>query len=161
MTIAYRLRQYLDNAGITYDLVAHPRTMTSSRSAQAAHVPGQKVAKPVVIHHELGYVLAVVPSTHRVELGALQSILDKRLGLASENEVATLFDDCDLGAIPPIGAAYGVPVVLEESLGDASDMYFEAGDHTSLVHVDGSAFRTLTKDARRARFSHPAGASGR
>jgi len=161
MTIAHRLREYLDGAGVTYDVVAHTRTVTSSRSAQAAHVPGLKLAKPVVIHHELGYVLAVVPSTHRVELGALQSILDTRLGLASESEVATLFDDCDTGAIPPIGAAYGLPVILDESIGDASDTYFEGGDHTSLVHVDGQAFRTLTKDARRARFSHPAGASGR
>jgi len=155
MTIANRLRQYLDDAGVTYDTVAHPRTMTSSRSAQAAHIPGRRVAKPVVIHHELGYVLAVVPSTHRVELGALQTIIDKRLGLASEHEVEELFGDCDRGAIPPIGAAYGVPAILDESLGDAADVYFEGGDHTTLVHVSGMAFKTLTKDARRARFSHP------
>lgn len=161
MTIANRLRQYLDDAGVTYDTIAHPRAVTSSRSAQAAHIPGDRVAKPVVIHHELGYVLAVVPSTHRVELGALQAIIDKRLGLASEQEVAELFADCDRGAIPPIGAAYGVPVVLEQSLGDANDVYFEGGDHTTLVHVSGIAFRALTKDARRAHFSHPPRAASR
>jgi Ala-tRNA(Pro) deacylase len=114
------------------------------------------MAKSVVIHHELGYVLAVVPSTHRVELGTLQDVLDKRLGLATEGEVTTLFSDCEIGAIPPIGAAYGVPVVLDESLGDAPHLYFEGGDHKSLVHVSGDAFRVLTKDARRARFSHHA-----
>ena len=159
MTIANRLRQYLDDAGVTYETVAHPHAVTSSRSAQAAHIPGHRVAKPVVIHHELGYVLAVVPSTHRVELGALQTIIDKRLGLASEQEVAELFDDCDRGAVPPLGAAYGVPVVLDESLGDAVDIYFEGGDHTTLVHVSGMAFQALTKGARRARFSHPSDAS--
>src|SRR5262249_13009193 len=116
---------------------------------------------PVVIHHELGYVLAVVPSTHRVELAALQMIIDKRLGLASEDEVTDLFDDCDRGAIPAIGAPYGVPVVLDESLGDAADVYFdadvycEAVNHYTLVHVSGIASQALTKDARRARFSHP------
>jgi Ala-tRNA(Pro) deacylase len=156
MTIASRLRQFLDSEGVRYDVVSHPRTATSSQSAEVAHIPGNQVAKSVVVHHELGYVLAVVPSTHRVELGTLQDLLDKRLGLATEAEVTTLFHDCEAGAIPPVGAAYGVPVILDQSLGDVSDLYFEGGDHKSLVHVSSDAFRLLTKDARRARFSHQA-----
>jgi Ala-tRNA(Pro) deacylase len=156
MTIAPRLRQFLDSEGVRYDVVSHPRTSTSSQSAEVAHIPGNQVAKSVVVHHELGYVLAVVPSTHRVELGTLQELLDKRLGLATEGEVTTLFNDCETGAIPPVGAAYGVPVILDQSLGDVSDLYFEGGDHKSLVHVSSDAFRLLTKDARRARFSHQA-----
>jgi Ala-tRNA(Pro) deacylase len=156
MTIASRLRQFLDSEGVRYDVVSHPRTATSSQSAEVAHIPGNQVAKSVVVHHELGYVLAVVPSTHRVEMGTLQDLLDKRLGLATEDEVTTLFNDCEAGAIPPVGAAYGVPVILDQSLGDVSDLYFEGGDHKSLVHVSSDAFRLLTKDARRARFSHQA-----
>ena len=156
MTVAARLRNYLDREGVRYDVVAHPRTFAASRSAQAAHIPGQQLAKSVVVHHELGYVICVLPSTHRVELGTLQAVLNKRLGLATETEVASLFDDCDTGAVPPIGAAYGVPVVLDESLGEAKELYFEGGDHTSLVHVQGEAFRTLTRDAQHARFSHRA-----
>lgn len=155
MSIASRLQRYIESEGVGYDVVVHPKTMTTAASARAAHVPGERVAKPVVVHHELGYVVAVVPSTHRVELGTLQNVLDRRLGLATENEVAKLFDDCDYGAIPPIGAAYGVPVVLDESLDDVPDVYFEGGDHATLVHVSGEAFRKLTKDARRARISHP------
>ena len=69
---------------------------------------------------------------------------------------ASLFEDCDIGAIPPIGAAYDVPVILDESLGDAADIYFEGGDHKTLVHVSGKDFRNLTSGARLARFSHPA-----
>ena len=114
------------------------------------------MAKTVVVHHELGYALAVVPSTHRIELGTLQDIMDKRLGLASEDEAGSLFEDCEVGAIPPIGAAYGVPVILDESFGDAADIYFEGGDHKTLVHVSGRDFRNLTKGAQRAHFSHPA-----
>jgi Ala-tRNA(Pro) deacylase len=155
MTIATRLKDYIERAGVTYDTVAHQRTSTSRQSALAAHVPGSRLAKSVVVHHELGYALAVVPSTHRVELGALQDVMDKRLGLATEDEAGTLFEDCDVGAIPPIGAAYGVPVILDESFGDAADIYFEGGDHKTLVHVSGRDFRSLTKGAQRARFSHP------
>ena len=156
MAIADRLHHYMQRKGVHFDVVAHAPTMTSSATAQAAHIPGVRVAKPVVIHHEMGFLVAVVPSTHRVELSTLQELLDRRLGLATEAEITTLFTDCQLGAIPPIGAAYGVPVMLDDSLADATDLYFEGGDHTSLIHVSGQAFRMLTNDARHGRFSHPA-----
>lgn len=156
MTIASKLRHYLDGEGVHYDVVSHPRTLTASQSAESAHIPGNRVAKSVVIHHELGYVLAVVPSTNRVELGTLQELLARRLGLATEDEVTTLFTDCEVGAIPAVGAAYGVPVILDESLNGVSDLYFEGGDHKSLIHVSGDAFHALTRDATRARFSHHA-----
>ena len=156
MTIANRLKDFIDGKGILYETVAHHRTSTSRQSAIAAHVPGSIMAKSVVVHHELGYTLAVVPSTHRIELGRLQDVMNKRLGLASEDEVISLFGDCDIGAIPPIGAAYDVPVIVDESLGDVADVYFEGGDHRTLVHVSGKDFRSLTRDARRAHFSNPA-----
>jgi Ala-tRNA(Pro) deacylase len=156
MTIANRLRQYLESEKISYDIVAHARTATSSRTAQAAHLSGELVVKSVVVHHELGYVLAVAPSTHRVELGTLQALLDRRLGLATEDETAKLFDDCDRGAIPPVGSVYGLSVVVDESLDNVPEVYFEGGDHATLVHVTGDAFRRLMKDARRFRISHHA-----
>jgi len=155
MTIAQKLRDYIDGEGISYDTVAHHRTRTSRQSAIAAHVSGSSLAKSVVVHHETGYALAVVPSTHRIELSTLQDVMNKRLGLASEDEVGSLFTDCDLGAIPPIGSAYDVPVILDESLGNASDVYFEGGDHKTLVRVSGADFRSLMRDAQVARFSHP------
>ena len=154
MTIANRLKQYLEDQGIGYDTVAHRRTMTTSDSAHAAHISGEHLAKSVVVHHESGYVLAVVPSTHRIELGALQKLLGKRLGLATEAEIAELFEDCDLGAMPPIGAAYDLEAIVDESIFGLPEVYFEGGDHRTLVHVTGDAFQALLGDARRARFSH-------
>ena len=44
-----------------------------------------------------------------------------------------LFDDCEFGAVPPVGAAYGLPVLLDESLDGASELHFEAGDHTIIL----------------------------
>ncbi|MDI7861232.1 aminoacyl-tRNA deacylase [Rhizobiaceae bacterium n13] len=154
MTIAKKLQDYVESQGVSYDTVSHHRTATTSQTAQAAHVPGSKLAKSVVIHHETGYVLAVVPSTHRIDLSSLQTTLDKRLGLASEDEVALLFTDCDVGAAPPVGAAYGIPAILDESFKDANDVYFEGGDHRTLVHVSGRDFHQLMKDARVGHFSY-------
>lgn len=154
MAIAERLKTYLESAGVLYEVVPHPRTATSSESAQAAHISGECVVKSVVIHHEEGYLLAAVPSTHRIDLGTLRDLAGARLGLAAESEIGEIFPDCDLGAVPPVGDAYGVKVVLEESVSDLPEVYFEGGDHTTLIRVTGDAFRSMMKDARRGRFSH-------
>lgn len=154
MTIARKLQDYIAGKGIHYDTVAHHRTSTSSQSAQAAHISGRKLAKSVLLHHEKGYALAVVPSSHRLEIDTLQDVIDGRLGLASEDEVGELFSDCDIGAVPPVGAAYDVPVILDESFDGEGDVYFEGGDHKTLVHVTGGDFRNLLQGARVARFSH-------
>jgi Ala-tRNA(Pro) deacylase len=153
MTIARRLKLHLDAQGVPYETVPHPRTATASESAQAAHVPGDRLAKAVVIHLESGPVIAVVPSSHRVDLSALQALLDRRLGLASETEIGQLFDDCDVGAAPPVGTAYDVPTIVDRSLEGLDRVWFEGGDHRTLVSVAGADFDRLMRDARHGAFS--------
>ena len=156
MSIGRKLKDYMLDAKVEYDLVKHPRTQTSSGTAHAAHVPGEQLAKGVVLHHRDGYVLAVVPSTHRVELDTLERVFGCNLDLASEPEIADLFDDCRLGAIPPAGAAYDVKTMVDESLASLPEVYFEGGDHRTLVHVSGDGFRRLMAEAQQARISHHA-----
>lgn len=153
--IANKLHHFLQQRRVPYEVVTHEPTRSTSRTAQAAHVPGAKIAKPVMIHHEYGYLLAVVPGTSVVDLDALQDMLDRKIGLASEDQAASVFGDCAKGAIPPIGAAYDVPMVVDASLREQADLYFEGGDHVSLVHVSGDAFRNLTAGAQYAPISHP------
>ena len=146
----------MESEGTGYETLEHPRTLTNSRSAQAAHVSGELLVKSAILHHELGYVVAVASSTHHMELDTLRGPLNLRLGLATENEIAELFDDCEIGAIPPVGAAYGLAVIIDESVAHLAEVYFEGGDHAALVRVTGVAFRRLVKDARPSRFSRHA-----
>jgi Ala-tRNA(Pro) deacylase len=149
-----KLREYLETAHVRHDVIEHPRTVTASGSAQAAHVPGDQVAKSVVLRDDGGYVVAVVPSTHRIELDTLRDRLGRSLDLATEDEISEIFDDCETGAVPAIGAAYGLPVLCDESLAAQPAVLFEAGNHQELVRVDGRAFGALMKDATWGRFSH-------
>lgn len=153
MTIAATVQKYLNDCGIDYDLVEHPRTLSSSRTAQAGHVPGDRLAKAVVLKSEVGYTMAVVPASCHIRLGEIQDYLNRPIGLATEAEVGKLFDDCDLGAIPPVGRAYGMEVIVDDSLNEQPDVYFEAGDHLNLIHVNGPAFQRLMADAGHGSFS--------
>jgi Ala-tRNA(Pro) deacylase len=73
--------------------------------------------------------------------------------IAGEEQIETLFPDCEPGSIPALGAAYGLGVVVDDSLAQQEDLYFEAGDFADLVHISGASFRKLMEGARHGRFS--------
>jgi len=154
MTIATRLKWVLESRDVDYEIIQHVHTETSRESARAAHVPTGRVAKCVLTEDERGYVLAVVPASCRVSLEALDETLGRRLELASEAELEDIYQDCELGAVPPIGATHEIPIAVDDSLLRLPDVYFEAGDHEGLVHVSGEAFRRLVGASTRGRFGH-------
>ena len=156
MTIAASVKRHLSRQAIQYEVIEHSRTLDSAHSAEAAHVPGARLAKGAVLKDRDGFLIAIVPATRRVDLGAMHRELGRPLGLATESEVASLFADCEPGAVPPLGAAYGIPSMLDDSLVEAPDVYFEAGDHCSLVHVSGADFRKLVGDAQHGAISRQA-----
>ncbi len=155
MAIAITLQEYLDKSGIEYNVLPHTHTETSLDTAHTTHIPPEQVAKSVILEDEDGYLMAVIPASHHIELGQLSHQLERRLGLATEDELAGLFSDCDLGAIPPIGEAYHMEVVMDDSLQQCPDIYFEAGDHTDLIHVRGPAFQQLMQHAYHGHFCRP------
>jgi Ala-tRNA(Pro) deacylase len=153
MTIAPTLRKHLIDQQVNYDLIAHAATASSARTAQKCHIPGDCFAKAVVVKDEERHVVAVVPASHHVRIEELSRLLGRPVGLATEEEASKLFLDCELGAFPAIGYAYGLDMVVDDSIAEQSDVYFEGGDHSSVVHVTGEQFRKLTEGAACGQFS--------
>ena len=154
MSIAPQLRQFLDEARADYDIVDHRPTQSALDSARSANIPAHCVAKAVLLDTaEEDHLLAVVPADRRVELSELRSELGSKPRLSTEAEIGKVFRDCEVGAVPPIG--YGVTTIVDDSLEQQPDVYFEAGDHKSLIHMTRGEFTRLTRDARHGQFSEP------
>jgi Ala-tRNA(Pro) deacylase len=161
MTIAPKLRHWLDAAHADYELIAHAPTMTPLETAEVAHVAAEAIAKAVLLDSDKGYLLAVLPADRRLDLHELRDVHGIRVHLAKETDVAVIFDDCALGAIPPLGAGYGIPTIVDLHLDTLPDLYFEAGDHMSLIHLSHDEFARLTETARHGRIAGELGASSR
>ncbi|MGH6660952.1 MAG: aminoacyl-tRNA deacylase [Rhodospirillales bacterium] len=154
MAIAITLEQYLADSDIDYETLTHPRAVSSSQTAEVSHIPGSRLAKAVLLKEgKDSYLLAVLPASHHIRLDQLREWLGRPVALATEEEIEALFSDCDLGAVPPIGNAYGIDVVVDDSLVGDDDIYFEAGDHATLVRVAGTTFEKLMGSARQGQFS--------
>jgi len=152
MAIAPILQKHLDR-NVTYEVLTHDPTMSSTRTAQACHVSGDRLAKAIVLRHNGGYLLAVLPATHHVSLADLKTQISDDVDLANEEEIRKLFPDCALGAIPPVGECYELDVIVDDSIQAQPDVYLEGGDHTTLVHLDQAQFARLMAEARHGRFS--------
>jgi Ala-tRNA(Pro) deacylase len=152
MTIAPTLLRHLDS-NVRYDVITHDPTMSSARTAQACHVSGERLAKAIVLRHNGGYMLAVLPASHHIRLSDLKAQIGEDVDLASEGEIRALFPDCALGAVPPVGECYDLDVIVDDSIEEQTDVYLEGGDHMTLIHVDGAQFARLMAQARHGRFS--------
>lgn len=153
MAIALTLQEYLDDHHVPYDVRLHKRTHCAVDTLRASHVPADRLAKAVVLTREGGFVVAIVPATARVRLEVIERALRCHVDLATEDEISELFPDCDLGAVPPVAEAYAVDAFIDESFDMQPEIYIEGGDHRSLIHMTGEAFRSIMKDARRARIA--------
>jgi len=147
MSIPPTLYRYLRQNGVSYDVIPHHKTNCSRMNARATHVPEASVAKAVVIKRRKSFVLAVVPASREVTLRGLGALFAHPVCLATEQELQDLFMDCEVGAIPPLGKAYGIQTVVDRQLLDQDDIYFEGGDHRTLVHLKGGVFQRLMDKA--------------
>ena len=154
MAIAETVQRFLEQHSVEYDLISHPHSGSSHETAEAAHVSEDHIAKAVIVKDMAGYAMVVVPASNWVDVEHLRKELNRDLHLATEEELAKLFSDCEAGAVPPLGPAYGVETFLDQALTSLANIYFEAGDHEQLVHMAGDDFRTLLGGVRHGYYSH-------
>lgn len=150
MSIARTVESCLERHRIPYEIICHPHSLTSDETARVATVSPHQIAKPVILGDEQGYLMAVVPGDYHVDVDELSHRLGRDFRLVDESTLAHLFNDCELGAVPPLGPAYGVETIVDDRVLEQTQVCFVAGDHDKLVRVEGTAFRLLTAGAHRA-----------
>lgn len=141
-----RLRAFLDSRGARYSISAHPVAFRAFEMASVEHLPAREVAKTVVVFGDGQFYMLVVPANREVDLAGVKQALElKHVRLATEAELIQLFPDCEVGAMPPIGALYDIPVCLDAELAKEDMISFPAGNHQESVHMHMGDFRRLNE----------------
>ena len=143
---AQKLKEYLDANHIAYTTISHSAAYTAQGIAALTHIPGKEMAKSVILHVDEGFAMAVLPASQHVDLRELRrEIGAKHVRLAKEEEFKELFPRCELGAMPPFGNLYGLPVFVDEILAEDKEIAFNAGSHSELVRMSFADFARLVK----------------
>ena len=143
---ARRLKEFLDHEGIKYVTIRHSPAFTSQEIAASAHVRGRELAKTVVVKLDGRMALAVLPASVKVDLELLRRASGARLvELATEPDFINAFPECELGAMPPFGNLYRMPVYVDEQLSEDVEIAFNAGTHSELIRLAYDDFERLVR----------------
>jgi Ala-tRNA(Pro) deacylase len=139
-----RLHEYLDEHHIRYVSMKHSPAFTAQELAAATHIPGQEVAKTVVVKLDDRLALVVLPAPEMVRMKHLKAETGAdRVELATEAEFKDRFPDCEVGAMPPFGNLYDLDTFVGEGLTRDREIAFNAGTHTDLIRMAYSDFQDL------------------
>jgi Ala-tRNA(Pro) deacylase len=141
-----RLENYLRENQVRFEEHHHPRAVSAQEVAASEHVPGRMLAKTVMVLADREMVMLALPATYQVDLEKAAAALGvDEARLAEEEEFADSFLDCEVGAMPPFGNLYGVPVYVEKTLAEDETIVFRSGTHTETMSVSYSDFERLVE----------------
>jgi Ala-tRNA(Pro) deacylase len=140
-----RTRHLLEEKNVPFEVFAHRVTFTAPDTAAAAHVPGRQFAKVVVVQARAGHPLMVVlPANCHLDLEKLADVTGHGpLALVHEDELNRLFPECEVGAMPPFGNLYGMPVVVASCLSRCDEVFFNAESHRETIRMRYADLETL------------------
>jgi Ala-tRNA(Pro) deacylase len=140
------LEAYLRENKVPFQVQHHAVAYTAQEVAAAEHVPGRMLAKVVVLLGDGKLSMFVLPAPARVDVEKAASVLGvKEARLAHEDEFADRFPGCEVGAMPPFGNLYDLPLYVDKSLSEDETIVFEAGTHTDTISMKYADFERLTK----------------
>jgi Ala-tRNA(Pro) deacylase len=141
-----RLREFLDHEKVKYVSIRHSPAYTAQEIAASAHIRGRELAKVVVVRLDGKMALAVLPASVKVDLDLLREAAGTgKAELANETDFASAFPECELGAMPPFGNLYGMPVYADSRLAEDAEIAFNAGTHSELIRLMYTDFVRLVR----------------
>jgi len=141
-----KLKTFLDESGVKYAQVTHSPAYTAQEIAAAAHIPGKELAKTVMVKLDEKMGMAVLPASYRVDLKKLKKLAKaKKVELATEEEFREHFPQSEVGAMPPFGNLYEMPVFVAQPLPEDEQIAFNAGSHSELLQMAYADFERLVK----------------
>jgi Ala-tRNA(Pro) deacylase len=144
VTVLKKLRDYLEQNQVSYELGYHVRVYTAQEIAAAQHVPGKEMAKVVMVKTDGKNIMLVLPASYRVEMKKLKGVLNsKKVEMVKEEEFQELFPDCEIGAMPPFGNLYNLEVWVDQVLTEDEFIVFQAGNHVETLKIKYSDYVRL------------------
>jgi Ala-tRNA(Pro) deacylase len=136
MTILRKLKDYLEQNQVSYEVGYHPRVYTAQEIAAAQHVPGKEMAKVVIVKANGKSAMLVLPASYRVDMKKLKGVLhSKKVSMGKEKEFQELFPDSEIGAMPPFGHPYNLEVWVDQVLTENEFIVFQAGSHVETLRI--------------------------
>jgi len=144
MAIPKKVQEYLKKEKVGYQPIEHSKLFTAAEIAGDQHIPGKKMVKTVIVKADKDFIMCLVAATHHLDLNKFKKIVKaKEVRLATEEEMKTLFPECEVGSEPPFGKLYNLNVFADSTLEQDDEVAFNAGSHTDLIKMRFEEFQRV------------------
>jgi len=141
-----KVKEFLEENHVKYVSISHSTAYTAQEVAASAHIPGKEMAKTVMVKINGRMAMAVLPANYQIDFDKLKKLAGTQdVELASEEEFKYLFPDCEIGAMPPFGNLYDMPVYVAASLTEDDEIDFNAGTHRELIKIKYKDYEGIVK----------------
>jgi Ala-tRNA(Pro) deacylase len=137
---------YLKHNNVQYEVIEHVPAFSAHEVAVVSHVPEKDLAKTLIVNADGKFYMVIMPADHRLDDHLLHDVLKaKHVHLASEEDLQQIFPDCEVGAMPPFGNLYALPVFTDKAMADDDVIVFNACSHTKSIRLKMYDYLRLVK----------------
>ena len=137
---------YLARNSVQYEVIEHAPAFSAHEVAVVSHLPDKDLAKTLIVNADGKFCMVLMPADHRMDDHMLHDLLKaKHVHLASEEDLKQIFPDCEIGAMPPFGNLYALPVYADKTLAADEEIVFNACSHTKSIRLKMNDFIRLVK----------------
>lgn len=141
-----QLEEYLDAHNVSYVVIAHSPAYTAKQIADLVQVDSGQIAKTVMIYLDGVLSMVVLPASCRIRMDRFSRAMGTELiDLASEQEFEDRFPECEVGAMPPFGRIYEIPMYMYEGFMESGDIVFRAGAHNEVIKMNFKDYKMLAQ----------------
>ncbi len=146
MSIPQTIESFLLEHQIGFESIHHRRDFTAQETAADTHTKGRTFAKTVVLFADNQYHMVVVPAMCQVDTEKMRKHLNaSQVTLATEDELKTLCPNCEIGAMPPFGPLYHLPVYVSHLFKNDDLITFNGGTHEDVIRMRFEDFVELVQ----------------
>ncbi|KKR79282.1 MAG: Aspartyl-tRNA synthetase [Microgenomates group bacterium GW2011_GWB1_40_9] len=135
----------LDESHIIYKTYQHEAVFTSQDAAKVRNTNMHQGAKALIMYADGNPIMVVVPGDMKVDTKGfkeLYQVRDLRMATSEEVEQVT----CVLiGAVPPFGNIFQIPLYVDQRLRENEEIVFNAGEHTKSIQMKETDFEKVAK----------------
>ena len=145
--IVTKIRSILDKETIPYRYIEHRAGVTSKEMAAIRKdFSLSEGAKALILTTDTGFIQAVLPGDKKFNNSKLRKIVGtKEIRFATSQELSTVTEGIQPGAVPPFGNLFNIPVYADKSIFLNERIVFNCGERTASISMSPNDYKNLVQ----------------
>ena len=135
MELFEKIKTFLDEEGVEYEVSEHERVHTSEEAATVREQKVEEGAKALIFRSEGKFYMFVIAGHKKIDYKKAKKAIEKdRISFATPEEVKQV-SGVEIGAVPPLGNLFNLPIYYDNSVLESEYACFSAGSHFKSIKL--------------------------